>query len=103
MKMIGAGRVDDDAVRRLGRYDWREALQNPGRETLQCFGVRNRIGVLNDETRHENLGFRDRHADTKAGGVGRGVRRQHHPPAPFAANQDERRLSRRRRVASLPP
>ena len=49
MKMIGAHRVDDDAVRRVGCDDRREALQNPNSKAVQCFGVRCRIDIVEDD------------------------------------------------------
>ena len=53
--------------------------------------------------RHQRLGLGRGHADTKASGLGGGVRRQHHAPPPVPADQYERRLRRKRCVARLPP
>lgn len=100
--MIRACRVDDEAVGRIGGDDWR-IPEKPCRETLKRLGVGSGIGILHDEARHQDLRLGDGHAGAQASGLGRSIRRQHHPPVPVAANQDERRLSRRRRVASLPP
>ena len=102
VQMIGAGRVDDDAVRQAGGDDRGVALQDPEREAVECLGVGRGSGVLNEEARDEDLGPGRRHPHAQAGGLGRGIRRDHHPPSPVMADQDERRLSRRRRVAGRP-
>src|SRR3546814_13064618 len=57
-------------------------------------------GVLYEETGDEDLSLGGGHPDAQAGGLGRNVRRDHYPPSPVMANQDERRPSRRRRVRS---
>jgi len=102
MEVISASRVDDDPVRRIGSDDG-SVSEEPGREPVERLGVACRVGVLHDEAGRQDLHLGDGHADAQARSVGGGVSRQHHPPVPVAANQDERRLSRRRRVASLPP
>ena len=43
------------------------------------------------------------HTYAQPGGLGSGVGRAHHPPSPVMADQDERRITRRRRVAGFPP
>ena len=102
LQVIGAGGVDDDPVRRIGSDDG-SVSEEPGREPVERLGVAYRVGVLHDESGRQDLGLGDGHANAQASSAGSGVSRQHHPPVPVAANQDERRLSRRRRVASLPP
>ena len=101
--MISACGVDDDSVRWIGGDDRGEALQHPERQPLQRFGVCGRIGVLDHQALHQRLGLARGHADAQAGGLGCGVRRQHDPPSPIPAHQDERRLRRRRCIARLPP
>lgn len=81
----------------------RKALQHPERQPFKRLGVRLRVGVLDHEARHQRLGLGRGHADAQAGGLGGGIRRQHHPPLPVPADQDQRRLRRRRSVARLPP
>ena len=102
MQVIGTGGVDDDPIGRIGRDDRCEALQHPEGEPVERLGIRNRVGIFDDETRDQDLGLGRRHANAKAGGVRRGIRRQHHPPPSVPAYQYERRLRRRRRVAGLP-
>src|SRR3546814_20843624 len=63
---------------------------------------RSTLDVLYEETGDEDLSLGGGHPDAQAGGLGRNVRRDHYPPSPVMANQDERRLSRRRPVSSLP-
>ena len=40
MQVIGAGKVDDDPVRRVGRDDEGEPLQHPQREPVERLSVR---------------------------------------------------------------
>ena len=103
MQMSGAGGVDDDAVRRIGGGNRRETLQRPDREPFQRLGIRCGMGILRDKAGHQHLRLGRRHSRANARGQRRGVRRHHDTPVSFPANQDERRLNRRRRVASLPP
>ncbi len=102
MEMVGAGGIDDDAIGQIGRDDRREALEHPKRQPIDRFGIGRRIGILNDEPGHEHLRLGGGHANAKAGGLRRRVRREHHPPPSVPANQHERRLSRRRGAAGLP-
>lgn len=46
MQVIGAGGVDDDPVRRIGRDDRRETLQHPHRQPFKRGGIGGRIRVL---------------------------------------------------------
>jgi hypothetical protein len=96
MQMVGARGVNNDTVRQIGRHNGREVLQHPKRQPIDRVSVGGRIGVLNDEPRHEDLRLGGGHADAKAGGLRRSVRRQHQPPPSFPADQDEGRLRRRR-------
>lgn len=102
VEVISACRVDDEAVRRVWSHD-RRIAEEPHREAFKGLVVGYWLGILHDKSRHQDLCLSDGHAGAQSGGLGRSIRRQHHPPVPVAANQDERRLSRRRRVASLPP
>ena len=99
MQMIGAGRVDDEAIGWIGRGDRGETLKHPAREPVERLCIGKGIGVLDEKAGHQEPRLGLGHADTQAGGLGGGIRRQHHPPSPVTANQDERRLNRRRGVA----
>ena len=103
MKVIGTSRIDDDSIRRIGRRDRRVLTEYPEGEPVERFGVGRRIGVLDQEARDEDLSLGRSHTYAQPGGLGSGVGRDHHPPSPVMADQDERRLTRRRRVAGLPP
>jgi hypothetical protein len=102
MQMVGAGRVDDEAVRRIGGGDGRVAAQRPQRQSLErhliCFG----LGIMNDKTRNERLRLARRHAEAQTGGACCPVGRKHDTAAAVAADEDERRLRRRRGVARFP-
>lgn len=103
MQVIGTGRIDHQAIGRIGGYDRRIALQRPERQAFERFLIGGRIGVHDDKTCDERLGFRGGHAGSQACGNRRGIYREHHTPSLFATDEDERRFSRRRCVAELAP
>ena len=67
MEMVGACRVEDDPVRRIGRHDRRET-KHPDGKPLERFGIRLRIGVLDRKAWHQYLRLRYRHAGAQADG-----------------------------------
>ena len=102
MQMIGAGRVDHNAVRRIGSDDRRIAAQRPQRQPLERHFVGVGLGIVNDQARNKRLRLARRHADAQARGACCRVGGKHDTAAPVAADQDERRLRRRRGVARFP-
>lgn len=103
MQVIGTGRVDHQAVGRVGSDDRRVALQRPERQAFERFCISRRIGVHDDKICDERLGLRGSHARPQVSGYRRSIRREHHAPAFFATDEDERRFSRWRCVAELAP
>jgi 2',3'-cyclic-nucleotide 2'-phosphodiesterase (5'-nucleotidase family) len=100
MQMIGATGVDDEPIRRIGGDDWR-VTQRPESEAVECGRVVGRIELEVDETGNKDLRLARRHADPQAR-VSRGrVERQHLAAATLPAEQDDRRVSRRRRCAEF--
>lgn len=102
MPMIGAGRIDDDAIRRIGGDDRRIAAKRPQRQPLEgldiCFG----LGVMNDQARNQGLRLARRHADPQAGTVRCRIDGEHDTATPITADKNERRLRQRRGVARFP-
>jgi hypothetical protein len=94
MKMGGAGCVDHQPVRRIGRDDRRVAPQRPEREPVEGSRVGRRVRVLDDQARHNSLRRGRRHANAQACPLRCRIRGQHHAPPSLTADQDERRLSR---------
>ena len=55
MQMIGAGRVNDEAVRRVGGDDRRVATQRPQRQPLKRHLVGVGLGIMNGQAGDERL------------------------------------------------
>ena len=98
MEMIGAGRVDHQAVGRIGHDDGRDALQGPERELFEPLGVRLGIGIHDNEAGRERLRLCGGHADAQAKAFGDRIQRGDGTSSSLAADEHERRLTRRRCV-----
>ena len=66
MQMGGAGDIDNKSIRWIRGNDRRVALQRPQGEAFERGGVRGRVGIPDDEPRHQSLGLGGRHADAQA-------------------------------------
>jgi len=86
MQVIGAGRVDDNAVWVIGGDDGGDALQYPKRQPLQRFGVARWIRVADLETGGERLRPGRGHADAHPEGSGRRIGGRHDASAPVPAD-----------------
>ena len=102
MQMVGAGGVDNQAVGRIGGDDRRVArsAQSASRSSAAASpsGSASRTMQIPDQ----RLRLARRHADAQASGTRRRIGGQHDTPLPVTADQDERRLRRRRGVAQIP-
>ena len=62
VEMSGAGRVDDQSIRRIRRDDRRIALQRPDRQAFERLRVGLRLRVHDDEVGHQRLRLGRHHA-----------------------------------------
>ena len=102
MQVVGAGGVDDEPVRWIGRND-RRVAQCPKREAVERRRVLARLELEADEVRNEDLRLARRHADAQARIAGRRIEGEDFAAAALPTEQDDWRISGRRRGAELAP
>ncbi len=93
--MGGAGDVEDEPIRRVGR-DERRVPQRPDRKPLQAGEIGRHVRLEDGDLRMHRLGDRNRQAGVEAERQGGGVGRVDQPTGTFATGDDERPIRRRR-------